>query len=168
MARHESDREDLLREAIALVERIELASEAPAELVVAGFRAGGALSVYFGADPVYQFNTAHQLRRAYCEGQLLKAVRGRLVSLQRVRGEREVQLLRHELTDAEQAAVVAEMQERLRKLAAQLESGGLRVVGQVPDCADVRARLADWLTRHDGLPVAKTPHVLAAAREHCG
>jgi hypothetical protein len=60
------------------------------------------------------------------------------------------------------------MRERLRNLASKLSENRLRIVGQVPQCADVRARLSDWLMRHDGLPVAKTPHVLAANREHCG
>ena len=170
MAQQESDREDLLREATALVERVELAPEGGtnSEPVVAGFRAGGALSIFFGADPVYQFNTAHQLRRAYCDGQLLKAVRGRLVALRRVRQQHEVQLMRRELTDVEQVVVIGQMQERLRKLASQLSAGQLRIVGQVPESADVRTRLSDWLLRHDGLPVATTPHVLAANREHCG
>ena len=70
MARDESDREDLLREATALVERIELApaDAADDEHIVAGFRRDGALSIYFGADPVYHFNSAGELRRAYCDG----------------------------------------------------------------------------------------------------
>ena len=92
MARDESSREDLLREATALVERIELRITAPISAahdrddhVVVGFRANGAASFFFGDDPVYQFNSAGQLRRAYCGGLLFKATHGRLVSLQRVR-----------------------------------------------------------------------------------
>src|SRR5204863_2544475 len=78
MAREESSREDLLREATALVERIELIPNGSTSdgRIVAGFRRNGALSVFFGEDPVYQFNAAGELRRAYTDGKLLKADRG--------------------------------------------------------------------------------------------
>ena len=73
------NREDLLREATALVERIELVPHRDrqfdaSEPIVVGFRADGALSIFFGDDPVYQFNAAGELRRAYCDGLLFKAV----------------------------------------------------------------------------------------------
>src|SRR5687767_14012240 len=116
MAREESNREDLFREATALVERIELVPKlakstastitAGDEPIVAGFRTDGALSSFFCADPVYQFNAAGELRRAYCDGLLFKAVNGRLVSLRRERNEQEVQLARHELSDIEQEEFV--------------------------------------------------------------
>jgi hypothetical protein len=174
MAREESHREDLLREATALVERIELrlgtadnpigtgsarASCANDGPIVIGFRANGALSIFFGDDPVFQFNAAGELRRAYCGGRLIKAVRGRLVSLQRVRHQTEVQLLSQPLTDGEQSAFIASMQQRLRHLADALENGGYRVVGRVPADADVLGRVQEWLARHDGLPIAVTPRV---------
>src|SRR5262245_11539562 len=105
MGREESDREDLLREATALVERIELAPDFghAGEHIVVGFRANGAASFFFGADSVFQFNAAGELRRAYCGGQLIKASRGQLVSLARQRLENETQLLSRKLTDDEQA-----------------------------------------------------------------
>jgi hypothetical protein len=178
MARTESDREDLLRDATALAERIELApAEAGAdEHVVIGFRAEGAVSVYFGAEPVYQFNTANQLRRAYCDGRLFKAVRGRLVALERVRREREVQLLRHELTDDEQAVFISRMRGRLSDLVGQLDAGRVDVIGQVPVDKDVLERVRAWFACYDSdlagsrrLPeVARTPHVRAATGEQCG
>jgi hypothetical protein len=159
MAREESDREDLLREATALVERIELApvGESAGEHLVAGFRAGGAASFFFGADPVYQFNAAGELRRAYCAGVLIKASRGRLVSLKRERLATEVQLLSRELTDAEQAAFVATMADRLRRLVAVLDAGRYAVVGQVPADANVLSRVRTWLATHDGLRIANSP-----------
>ena len=52
MALHEQDREDLLSEATALVQRVELRVEGFAEPVIVGFRRGGEASVFFGADPV--------------------------------------------------------------------------------------------------------------------
>lgn len=170
MARRESEQEDLLRDATALVERIELAppgAEA-ADHIVIGFRAERAMSVFFGADPVYQFNTAGELRRAFCEGLLFKAVRGRLVSLHRVRQQGEVQLQRHELAEDEQAVFVSEMHYRLRELLSQLSADRLSVVGQVPPDADVMGRVKAWLATHESVPIAKTPHVRAAPSEHCG
>src|SRR3954462_9073696 len=103
MAREESSREDLLREATALVERIELIPNGSTSdgHIVAGFRLNGALSLFFGEEPVFQFNACGELRRAYSDGKLLKADRGRLAALGRVRTQNEVQLVRHELNEAE-------------------------------------------------------------------
>src|SRR5215216_5583786 len=126
MARDESSREDLLREATALVERIELvprtadlltaASEPAGRRIIAGFRRDGALSVFFGEDPVYQFNAAGELRRAYRDGKLLKAIHGRLAALVRVRTEHEVQLVRHDLPPEEEATFLSQMEQQLRDL----------------------------------------------------
>jgi hypothetical protein len=166
MARDEVPREDLLREATALVERIELAassssvSVAPsAANIVVGFRSQGAASFYFGDDPVYQFNAAGELRRAFCDGRLYKAARGRLVSLQRERAQGAVQLLSRELTDGEQRDLTTKMQRRLQTLAAELDRGAYSVVGWVPPEADVLSRVRRWLSVHDGMPIAKTPRV---------
>ncbi|MEX0612237.1 MAG: hypothetical protein WD738_00145 [Pirellulales bacterium] len=163
MARQESDREDLLREATALVERIELSLGDTSQdgHVTAGFRAGGAVSIFFDGDPVYQFNESGELRRAYCDGLLFKAVHGRLVSLRRVRQQGEVQLLRGDLTDSEKTAFLARMNDSLSGLATRLERGEYTLVGQVPAGADVLARLRDRLTRLQQAPIAKTPHVQA-------
>src|SRR5437016_5665990 len=106
MARHESDREDLLREATALVERVEMRNPGCDEPVVAGFRRDGSVSFYFGADPVYQFNSAGEFRRGYVAGMLYKAERGRIIKLERKRGEHSVDLLRNELDAAEAAALL--------------------------------------------------------------
>src|SRR6186997_1242741 len=98
MARRESEREDLLREATALVERAELTLEGSEEPIVVGFRRDGSASFFFGVDPVYQFNAACELRRAFVGGLLYKAERGRLVSLSRQRTMESVALFRAELT----------------------------------------------------------------------
>lgn len=76
MARQEHDREDLLAEAVALVERIELRVGDWPQSVTAGFRRDGSASFYLTADEVYQFNTARQLRRAFLAGRLIKARHG--------------------------------------------------------------------------------------------
>jgi hypothetical protein len=174
MARDKSAREDLLREATALVERIELrahditrrttstgSASAPfaGGHIVAGFRASGGLSIFFGEDPVYQFNAAGELRRAYCNGMLYKAARGRLVSLRRERHHDAVQLVSRELTAHEQHEFVLRMQHDLQDLARELNHGGYTIVGQVPPEADVLSRVRAWLSAHDGLPIAASPRV---------
>jgi hypothetical protein len=160
MARQETDKEDLLREATALVERVELApvDDRQGVHITAGFRLDGAGSIFFGADPVYQFNAAGELRRAYYHGLLYKASRGRLVSLRRLRSQNEVQLLRHELTEPEQNAFLAQMQNSLTDLANALIHGECKIIRQVPHDADVIGRLKQWLTHQDCSKVAATPH----------
>jgi len=160
MARQESEREDLLREATALVERIELApSEAGnGEHIVMGFRSDGAPSIYFGADPVYHFNSGGQLRRAYCGGLLFKAERGRLISLERVRRENEVLLVRHELLEEEQAKFLTNMHARLRDVVQPCEEHKLVLVGQVPADADVLSRAMSWLSQLGDVKIAASPH----------
>jgi len=147
MSRHEQDREDLLAEATALVERVELVLPGEPEPVVAGFRRGGELSLYFGADPVYQFNSAAQLRRAYVSGLLLKAERGRLVRLRRQRTGEATVLMQHELIDGELAEFAQAVHGRLQRLAAALHAGNCAVTRQVPEGIAAIDRLADWLAR---------------------
>ena len=160
MARDEQDREDLLREATALVERIELAptdTEA-GEHIVIGFRADGAASVYFGGDPAYHFNADGELRRAYADGLLFKAEKGSLVSLERVRTGNEVQLLRRPLPDAQQTDFLTAMQARLRALAEQTANDALVTIGQMPADADVHGRALAWLSNTSAVQIARSPH----------
>jgi hypothetical protein len=145
MSRRESDREDLLREATALVERAELSLPGCNEPVVVGFRRNGSANCYFGADPVYQFNAAGELRRAYLGGLLYKAERGRLIALRRERTENEVALVRSELTADETAAVQATLQNDLHRLNDALVSGSFTLRGQVPGDAHVVSRICEWL-----------------------
>lgn len=163
MARDESNREDLLREATALVERIELmprngvwGQSAP---IVAGFRRDGALSVFFGEDPVFHFNAAGELRRAYCDGLLIKAVRGELVSLRRLRTECEVQLVRHTLSGDEQTEFLSAMKNRLRWLAKMIAAQDFECGRQVPPDADVLGRVCAWLSEYKTWSIADRPNV---------
>ena len=159
MARQESDHEDLLREATALVERAELAIEGFAEPVVVGFRRNGCASFYFGSDPAYHFNTAGELRRALVEGKIYKAERGRLVSLERRRTDRSVELFRCELTDAEMSEFMREMLRRLNALACGIRIGRYRCVGEVSDNGMIAVLGLQWI---DGIaippPIAQSPH----------
>jgi hypothetical protein len=160
MARHEADKEDLLSEATALVERVELSlfSRQSGVTLTAGFRSDGAASIFFGADPVYHFNAAGELRRAYCDRLLFKANHGRLISLRRVRTEVEVRLLRHELSDAEQTAFLGHMQTALCELATALTRNEFKMIGQVPKDVDVIGRLKAWLAQQDFTKIAAAPH----------
>lgn len=143
MASDERDREDLMREATALVERIEI--EVNLKPIVVGFRRNGAGSIFFGADPVYQFNADDQLRRAFVDGLLYKAEKGRLVALRRERDAQQVSLLRHELTDSETDAFCASFDARKQSLQFDLENGGGEIVAQVPTDKDLATRVVEWL-----------------------
>ena len=81
MAREVHEREDLLRDAKALMPRVQLEfmTEQGKETIFAGFRGAVALSLYFDSDPVYHFNSSNQLRRAYVEDRIIKADRKSVV-----------------------------------------------------------------------------------------
>ncbi len=160
MARQESDREDLLREATALVERAELQVAGEREPVTVGFRRDGSLSVFFGSDPVYQFNSAGELRRAFVAGLLYKAERGHLVELRRERSANEVALVRRNLTEQETASFLSAARLRLTYLHTSLAAGAFQVIGRVPADFDVAGRVCEWLLKHlASLAIASRPHV---------
>jgi hypothetical protein len=158
MAREEHDREDLLREATAMVERASLRVGFFAEPVFVGFRRDGAVSFYFGGDPVYQFNAAGELRRAFCDGALYKAVRGELVEMHRERTDAETRLVSRSLSQAESIALRSRMTELLRALLAAIQpqsgaasstgTGAFELLGEVPEGGQVAGRAAAWLTVH--------------------
>ncbi len=160
MARDEQDREDLLLEATALVERIELAVAGEDEPVVVGFRRDGSPSVFFGGDTVYQFNSAGQLRRAFVDGLLYKAEKGRLVSLRRQRTPDETQLLRSDISDEQQQEFLAAMKSRFLEFSQALREGRFEIVGQVPMGADVLQRVREGLSKLADSQVASTPRLL--------
>lgn len=158
MAREEHDREDLLGEATALVERVELLVDHVT--VVAGFRRDGAASFFFGAEPVYQFNARGELRRAFDGGRIIKADRGQLAALTRERSDTEVALVRHDLSDEETVAFVAAMMLRLARLREVLSTNTFTLVGQVPADGEVNGRVADWLSSlPERVVVASAPGV---------
>jgi hypothetical protein len=160
MAREESDREDLLREAVGLVRRVELRIAGEPEPVTAGYRRNGALSLYFGADPVWQFNTAGELRRGYTAGKLLKAEAGRLVVITRERTADVTQLLSRELTEEEARAVLLAVAQRIDHLRSALEVGRYDIVGQVPAGLDIVRELLSTIQMLPATPmIAASPRV---------
>jgi hypothetical protein len=141
MARHEADREDLMAEATALRERIELDLPGEAEYVVAGFRDNGCCSIYFGADPVYHFDAEGGVRRAFAAGDLYRSQGKTLARLTRTRTGSEVHLVRHDLDVAELEAFLSGMRGRLERLQSALEIDSAKVVQQVPQKEDLRPLL---------------------------
>ena len=173
MARQEHEREDLLAEATALVERVEIeltprsasvgsakTEETPGPRIVLGFRRDGAASLYWNEDPAWHFNTSGELRRAYHGGRLYKAERGSLVALDRRRMEHEVRLIRHELNATETAAILDELRQSATSLATAIAAGQYRLVGQVPPQADVLGRAAPLLAALSAkVEIAASPRV---------
>ena len=133
MARHEADREDLMREATALVRRVEFRVPGVEEPVVAGWRATGWLSVYFGSDPVYHFDAEGRLRRAFVAGELYRSQGMTLARLRRGRTTDATLLERSDLSAGELAAFVGDAARRLTRLRDSLGRGEAVVTRQVPD-----------------------------------
>lgn len=162
MARQEIPREDLLRDARALVVRGELRVQGVAENVVIGFRANGAASVYFGEDPALHFTSDSRLRRAFIDNDLYKAVDARLVRMRRVRCEGEVQLQSRPLTDTEQQELLDQLRTQLTRLEQSLASRAYTLVGQVPSDGDLPARAQGWLSAATARPIAVADNPNAA------
>lgn len=163
MARQESDREDLLREATALVQRVELRVVDQPESMVVGFRRDGSASFYFTPDFVVQTNRAGELRRVYFAGRLLKAVDGTLAALQRQRQDDAVILLRTDLTPEEQTQLLEQVTKAILQLKHDLGDHAparYEVVGEVPVDGNVLARVRSLLEELKlPLPVAARPNV---------
>ena len=141
MARQEHDREDLMAEATALVRRVELAVPGRDEPVVAGFWRDVRMSIYFGGDPVYHFDSAGRLRKAFVGGKLYRASRAGLAQLTRQRSETESVLLRHDLSREQTEAFLQEMKQELDALAETFAARGVRVVRETPAGAEVAAKV---------------------------
>jgi hypothetical protein len=137
MARNEADREDLMREAVALTERVELCVPGFEELITIGFRSNRAMSIFVGQDPVYQFDPSGRLRRAFVDGFLFRSQHSGLARLERVRNESEVQLLRYDLSPSECSASQKAMKETLHRILLQLQEKAVRVERSVPETVDL-------------------------------
>jgi len=161
MAREIHEREDLLRDAKSLVPRVQLEIETAEgkEPVFAGFRGQGSLSLYFDSDPVYQFNSSRQLRRAYVDDQLIKAEAGRLIALRRQQSQTSSELFRHELSSTEELLFFQSLGAHLRKLAEALQAKRFAIVGQVPVDGNAVGQVQNWLEELPEVTIADTPSV---------
>jgi len=136
-----------MREATALVERIELTIGN--DVVTAGFRANGALSLFFAADPVFQFNSLGQLRRVYSAGMSYKASGGKLISMRRERSGSQTILQSQEISAEEIAELTADLRKRLHALRDAFAESRFTIVAQVPADSSVLERLIQTLVKLD-------------------
>jgi hypothetical protein len=154
MARHEADKEDLIAEASALVDRFEFVNRAetaadtdkgqepgdaasvePSDTeasafenqshVVAGFRRDASFSIYFGQNPFYQFTPQHRLRRAWEDGYLFRSQGHTLARLDRQRGPTGTVLQRTDLTAAELEGFFDRMRNHLDRFIRCIDTGEL-------------------------------------------
>ncbi|UUO05400.1 hypothetical protein M4951_18710 [Blastopirellula sp. J2-11] len=161
MAKSEEDREDLMQEATALVRRGEYHAPQEVESVTIGFRTSGALSLYFGQDPVYQFNDAGQFRRGYIDGELFKADGNRLVRMRRERNEQSTSLVSTPLSDVDQAELIIKMEWRLSMLAESIEEGEVDCSSVIPAGTEVAGEFLTWWRQQMNIEVAAAPNVVA-------
>lgn len=159
MSRQEADREDLYQEIRALTPRAEIQIDPEGEIVTAGSRAAtGGWSIYFGADPAYHFDASGGLRRAYAEGLLYRTQGATLARMKRQRTAAEVQLVRHDLSEAEVTAFIGAMRGRLRSLRDAVQQGRAKVLRQEPrDFA-----VANWFTKALDEMLSSEPALAAA------
>ena len=152
----EDQREDLIRTATALVQRVEFAIDRFSDLLVIGFRSDGAASIFVGEDPVYQFNAARELRRAFRAGKLIKAASGKLVELTRGEAGHRVDMISRELTAQQHQQFLSELRKTLDQLQEALRQQEYRVTRQVPADQDVVRQTALWIDQLPSvIPVAQ-------------
>lgn len=140
MARIESDKEDLIRDATALVERAEFgrvpesAANQGWQLATVGFRADQSLSIYLDQDPFYQFDSSGRLRRALEHEFLYRSQATTLARLHRKRSDDRTTLVRYDLTESELYGFQQRMRHCLAELSAGIRSQSCTVLRIVSDC----------------------------------
>ena len=156
--RVEADREDLLAEAVNLRERIELRVPGSDHPVTIGCNDSGHWSYYFGAEPMYRFDAAGQLRRAVRDGKLYSTQGGTLAELTRVRLEQEIELRRRDLSPGDVEAFLSQAGTLFRHLFEQFTTGRCEILREAGTAPDFIARLTIQIER-----LATQPIMLAAA-----
>ena len=156
--RVEADREDLMADAVNLRERIELQVTGSDHPVTIGCNDLGHWSFYFGAEPMYRFDSAGQLRRAIREGKLYRTQGTTLAVMVRVRTEQETQLQRRDLGPIEVEAFLALVGGQMQHLAVEFAAGRCQMLREVSASADFKDRLTAILNR-----LAHSPITLASA-----
>ncbi len=173
MAIEESDREDLLGQAVQMPMRIviEIAAldsstttviaepvanpdpvageeviAAIARLqIFAGRRKTGGVSIYFDEDPVYQFTESGKLRRAFVSGKKYAAHLGKLCPITRSTQGGRVALEWQQLDD-QQFVDFQELWSRyLLHLINAVSSGSYKIMGQAPENEGLPAWFSAWL-----------------------
>ncbi len=145
MARIEEDREDLMRDATALVRRMEIQIDGQEELIFIGYKRSGYLSIYLSQDLVYHFDDSCQLRRAFIKPFLYRSEGESLTRLARARTESTSELHSAKLSDEELVQFQLEMQNYIRTLQGALSEGRFKVIKQIPDEGDLPKELLSSL-----------------------
>ena len=161
MARQESDREDLMREATALEQRAEFEIPGATDTVIVGCRADGALSFFFGPDPCYHFDRHGRLRRAFAEGRLYRSEGDGLSRLTRVRTNEHVELQRRDLDGDELTQFLDATRKKLRFLREALRDQRAECLQAVPDTTETESQLSAALDELLGRPLELSPPVRA-------
>ncbi len=157
MALEEQPREDLMREAVAYAKRSLLKMATFDEPVFWGQRRDGAWSIYFGEDPVFQFNGKDELRRAYFESCRYAAKAHRLYRLEKPLNGGQVQL--SWIEDAKSERVIQQIVvERFAMIMDQLRSNSIEVLQTIPANENPLPTIAQRLQAFVLLPkVANSP-----------
>ncbi len=151
MARTETDKEDLMVEATALVARAEFsrdvntAHETAWNIVTVGFKKNGSCSVYFEQDPFYQFDADGLLRRSFAGGLLFRTQSSTLAQLQRVRTDDRTTLSRTDLAAGELEDFRQRMRVHLEELQKEFANQTLTMLRCVSDDSDMQARTTCFL-----------------------
>ena len=148
MAKQPQDREDLMRDASNLTQRIELRVTGVEPLVVCGFRDDGSLSIYWGQDEVIQFNSLAELRRGFWQERIIATYRHELHWLTRGASEGRAKLNRERFSESDQREYLELVQARLEQLHSAVDTGAGTVTRQHPLGAAIDVRLRDWLATH--------------------
>ena len=134
-----------MREAVALPRRVQLQIDGHDDPVIAGFFRDDRLAIYFGGDPVFQFDVDGRLRRAFVNGRLYRTQGSTLAELSRIRTADSTELSRRDLSSAELEAFLREMENHLRALRQSISLQPPAVLRQVSVEGDILPLLAQRL-----------------------
>ncbi len=158
MALEEQPREDLMREAVTYIRRSLLKMATFNEPVFWGQRRDGAWSIYFGEDPVFQFNAQDELRRAFVDGYRFAARDRRMYRLEKPLSGGQVQLtwIDDAKTDQDIQQTVVQ---RFAMIMDQLQANSVEVQQTIPASENPLPAIALRLQAFALLPkVANSPH----------
>ena len=161
MAIEESDREDLMREAIRYRDRVLLTSKSWGENVelFAGRRVNGEVSVYWTSEEVFQFNSAGELRRLFYYNKRYAAENRKLVELLRESRGGRVHWERVAIAEEDWLVVCRAWQERVTQVCSSLARLNVRIEQSIPDSNEVPEWFINHFQRVTILQVALSSHV---------
>ena len=130
MRADEHGQEDIFKEAVSLLQRIEVRYSADREPAVLGVNSAGWLFVYLGSGPMYRFDETGRLRRAFVDGQIYRTTGKTLAVMRRERDHLDVGkevgseslLLRSDLSARELESFRIRMLAQLKELSEGLNS----------------------------------------------